>query len=57
MIGNAHSASNPNRPSGRSSTGLATLAVSAIGEGSAATGISADQSNNDAPYAGALYLY
>ena len=34
-----------------------TLAVSAIGEGSAATGISGDQSNNDAPYAGALYLY
>lgn len=34
-----------------------TLAVGAIGEASAATGINGDQSDNSAPNAGAVYLY
>jgi hypothetical protein len=34
-----------------------TLAVSAYGEDSNATGVGGDQTNNDAPSAGAVYLY
>jgi trimeric autotransporter adhesin len=34
-----------------------TLAVNAISEGSSATGINGDQSNNDAPLSGAVYVF
>lgn len=34
-----------------------TLAASAMLEGSAATGVNGDQSNNDAPQSGAVYVY